>query len=92
MSCGTLWFPKLPVEILKNILGYLEPIWLFQVAAAYSEIEAILSFETSNRLWYDALPAALYLEPENFQDEMTLKHRMFVYSGQRRSQAPFQPS
>lgn len=71
---------QFPAEILKNILEYLEPIWLFQAAAAYPRISKILGFEVSNRIWYDAIPAALYLEPENFQDEELVKDRVLAYS------------
>jgi hypothetical protein len=71
---------QFPPEILKVILGYLEPIWLFQVAAAYHNIHELLDFETSNRVWYDAIPAALLLEPENFQDEVLVNDRMEAYS------------
>ncbi len=69
-----------PAEILKHILAYLEPIWLFQVAAAYPRINDLLDFENSNRIWYDAIPAALFLEPENFQDEVLVKDRMLAFS------------
>ncbi len=72
---------QLPVEVLKNILEYLEPIWLIQVAAAYPVINKVLGFQQSNRVWYDALPASLYLEPESFQDEMLVENRKSVYSG-----------
>lgn len=71
---------RLPVEVLKNILEYLEPIWLIQVAAAYPIINKVLGFQRSNRIWYDALPAALFLEPESFQDEMLVENRKTVYS------------
>jgi hypothetical protein len=72
---------QFPAEILKHILVYLEPIWLFQVAAAYPQIDDLLGFETSNRIWYDAVPAALFLEPEAFQDEVQVKGRMLAGSG-----------
>lgn len=71
---------QFPPEILKQIVGYLEPIWLFQVAAAYPQIHELLGFETANRIWYDAIPAALFPEPENFQDEALVKDRMLAYS------------
>ena len=71
---------QFPPEILQCVLGYLEPIWLFQLAAAYPKINALLSYETSNKIWYDALPAALCLEPENFQDEELVKDRTSTYS------------
>lgn len=66
---------RLPVEVLKNILEYLEPLWLLQVAAAYPDINKVLGFQQSNRIWYDALPAALFLEPESFQDEVLVENR-----------------
>ena len=72
---------QLPAEILKIILTYLEPIWLFQVAAAYPRIDDLLTFATSNKIWYHAIPAALLLEPESFQDEVLVKDRMLAYSG-----------
>jgi hypothetical protein len=71
---------QFPTEILKHIFGYLEPIWLFQVAAAYPHIYELLGSEISNRIWYDAVPAALFLEPENFQDEVLLRDRVLAYS------------
>lgn len=71
---------QFPPEILKHILAYLEPIWLFQVAAAYTRINDLLDFETSNRIWYDAVPAALFLEPESFQDEALVKDRILACS------------
>ena len=57
----------LPAEVLKMVLGYLEPIWLFQAEAAYPEIAALSS--SLNSVWYDILPHALFAEPEHFQDE-----------------------
>jgi hypothetical protein len=71
---------QFPAEILKEIVEYLEPIWLFQVAATYPKINELLGFEISNRIWYDAIPTALYLEPENFQDEVLVKDRLLAYS------------
>lgn len=71
---------QFPAEILKNILAHLEPIWLFQVAAAYPRIDDLLEIGVSNRIWYDAIPAALFLEPENFQDEELVKDRMAACS------------
>lgn len=71
---------QFPPEILQRILAYLQPIWLFQVAAAYPQINTLLGYETSNRIWYDVLPAALFLEPENFQDEELVKDRIAAYS------------
>ncbi|ERF70906.1 hypothetical protein EPUS_02428 [Endocarpon pusillum Z07020] len=71
---------RFPVEILKNILEYLEPIWLIQVASAYPDINKVLGFQQSNRIWYDALPAALFLEPESFQDEVLVENRKMAYT------------
>ena len=70
---------RFPAEVLKNILEYLEPIWLIQVAAAYPDINKVLGFQQSNRIWYDALPAALFLEPESFQDEVLVENRKMAY-------------
>lgn len=71
---------QFPAEILKNILAFLEPIWIFQAAAAYPGLDKLLGFEVSNRIWYDAIPAALFLEPESFQDEVLVKDRTSAYS------------
>ena len=49
------------------ILGYLEPIWLFQAEAAHPQICALLASLKS--IWYENLPPALFTEPEHFQDE-----------------------
>lgn len=57
----------LPNEILKMVLGYLEPIWLFQAEAAYTQIRA-LSLRL-NSVWYEIMPPALFAEPEQFQNE-----------------------
>jgi hypothetical protein len=83
---------QFPAEILKIVLSCLEPIWLFQVAAAYPKIDSLLDFQTSNKIWYDAMPAALFLEPENFQDEMLVKDRMSAYSKGDESNATLQLS
>ena len=77
---------QLPPEILKIILGLLEPIWLFQAEAAYPEI-ALLS-SNANFLWYNAIPPALQTEPEYFQDEDKLskirsKGAVIVAAGDR---------
>jgi hypothetical protein len=49
------------------ILGYIDPIWLFQAEAAYPQIRA---FSTSlNSVWYEIMPPALFTEPEHFQNE-----------------------
>lgn len=77
---------RFPPEILKQILGYLEAIWLFQVEAAYAMIGELLSFENSNRLWYDAVPDALLVEPEKFQDEALVKDWMLAYCKAERSE------
>jgi hypothetical protein len=71
---------QFPLEILVYILGYLEPLWLFQVSAAFSDLHELLGFEHSNKLWYDAVPPALFLEPEHFQNEMLVEDRMAAYS------------
>lgn len=71
---------QFPGEILKDILSHLEAIWLFQLAAAYPKINDLLGFETSNRIWYDAIPAALFLEPEAFQDEKLVEDRMLRHA------------
>jgi hypothetical protein len=62
-----LRFVTLPNEILKMILGYLDPIWLFQAEAANPQIRALLA--NLNSTWYENLPPALFAEPEHFQDE-----------------------
>ena len=49
------------------VLGYLEPIWLFQAEAAYTQIRA-LSLGL-NSVWYEIMPPALFAEPEQFQNE-----------------------
>ena len=81
-----------PAEILQIVLGLLEPIWLFQVAAAYPQIDSLLGFEKSNKIWYNATPAALFLEPENFQDEMLVEDRMSAYSTRNEPDATLQLS
>jgi hypothetical protein len=70
----------LPNEILKMVLGYLEPIWLFQAEAAYPQI---LTLSTSlNSVWYEILPPALFTEPEHFQNEdRVAARRAEPYSG-----------
>jgi hypothetical protein len=83
---------QFPAEILKNILEYLGPIWLFQAAAAYPRISKILGFKVSNRIWYDALPAALYPEPENFQDEELVQDRALAYSRNKETDTTLQLS
>jgi hypothetical protein len=76
---------RFPTEILKRIFGYLEATWLFQVEAAYAMIAELLSFENSNRLWYDEIPDALLANPENFQDEALVKDRMLAHCKVERS-------
>ena len=49
------------------VLGYLEPIWLFQAEAAYARIRT-LSLGL-NSVWYEIMPPALFAEPEQFQNE-----------------------
>jgi hypothetical protein len=49
------------------ILGYLEPIWLFQAEAAYPQIRALST--SLNSVWYEIMPPALFAEPEHFQNE-----------------------
>lgn len=34
----------------------------------------------SNRIWYDTLPAALYLEPESYQDDISVRDRVLGHS------------
>lgn len=65
---------KLPVEIVLHIVGFLEPVWMVQFARAFPEIDAMLSYEESNRMWFDALPPALLLEEEHFQDDMEIHY------------------
>jgi hypothetical protein len=49
------------------ILGYLDPIWLFQAEAAYPQIRALST--SLNSIWYENMPLALFAEPEHFQNE-----------------------
>jgi hypothetical protein len=49
------------------VLGYLEPIWLFQAEAAYPLIRALSI--SLNSIWYEITPPALFAEPEHFQNE-----------------------
>jgi hypothetical protein len=63
----------LPNEILKMILGYLDPIWLFQAEAAHPQIRALST--SLNSIWYENLPPALFAEPEHFQDEDRVARR-----------------
>ena len=49
------------------VLGYLEPIWLFQAEAAYPQIRALST--SLNSVWYEIMPPALFTEPEHFQNE-----------------------
>lgn len=60
---------QLPPEILLKVLGHLDPIWLFQAEAACSHIRSFLQSPASNKIWYNALPAALLAQPEYFQSE-----------------------
>lgn len=66
-------FITLPKEILKMILGYLDPIWLFQAEAAYPQIRALST--SLNSIWYESMPPALFAEPEHFQNEDRLAAR-----------------
>ena len=66
-DCEIPMLLQFPPEILQAILRYLEPIWIFQVEAAYPQIAELSASLT--KLWYNALPFALYLEPEHFQVE-----------------------
>lgn len=82
---GLHFYPRLPMllqfppEILKLILSYLEPIWLFQVEEAYAEIKELSL--ALNSVWYNSLPAALYLVPEHFQDEDKVNHKLVGPTG-----------
>ena len=60
---------QFPPEILLKVLGHLDAIWLFQVEAACSQIRLFLQSSAGNRVWYDAIPAALLAQPEHFQSE-----------------------
>lgn len=42
---------QFPTEILNDILGRLEPIWLFQLEQAIPSIGAYLNSKEANRLW-----------------------------------------
>jgi hypothetical protein len=66
-------FLTLPNEISKMILGYLDPIWLFQAEAAFPQIRALST--SLNSIWYEIMPPALFAEPEHFQDEDLLAAR-----------------
>jgi hypothetical protein len=59
--------------ILKMILGYREPIWLFQAEAAHPYIHALST--TLNSVWYEIMPPALLAEPEHFQNENSVVAR-----------------
>ena len=82
----SLKLPKivsLPNEILKMVLGYLEPIWLFQAEAACSQIRALST--NLNSVWYEIMPPALFTEPEHFQNEdRVAARRAEPYSGSLR--------
>jgi hypothetical protein len=69
-------------EILRMILGHLDPVWLFQLEKAIPEMCRYLTSEKSNLDWYNAVPAPLLLEPERFQSETqkSLRVRHFTAS------------
>jgi hypothetical protein len=62
----------MPVEILRKICGYLEPIWLWNLSHVCALTFRMLSFERGNYLWYDAIPSSLWSEAEHFQDDAEL--------------------
>jgi hypothetical protein len=65
------------------VLGYLEPIWLFQAEAAYPPIRALST--SLNSIWYEIIPPALFTEPEHFQNEgRVAARRADPYSGSLR--------
>jgi len=58
---------QFPPEILCCIFEKMEPIWMMQASYAYKETASFLCSEVANKLWYNAIPPALRLEPEFFQ-------------------------
>ena len=60
---------QFPPEILHKVLGQLDPIWLFQLEIACPQMSSFLRSRTANKVWYDAIPAALLTQPEYFQSE-----------------------
>lgn len=69
------------------VLGNLEPIWIFQLEAAYPETVAVTA--NLNFLWYNRLPPALFIEPEHFQNE---GHVRDVRRGPSRGNAKIGPT
>ena len=57
---------QFPPEILHKVLGQLDPIWLFQLEIACPQMSSFLRSRTANKVWYDAIPAALLTQPEYF--------------------------
>lgn len=58
---------KLPAELLQMVVELLEPIWMFQLEEAYSEIRERLSYPGANAVWYRSLPPSLWLKKASFQ-------------------------
>jgi hypothetical protein len=64
---------NMPHEIFVRICSYLEPIWLWNLSHTCHFAFVGLSFALGNKIWYDAIPAALYKEKEKYQDEAELR-------------------
>lgn len=61
---------QFPYEIQLELLSYLEPLWVIQLAEAYEVVDQILRSDAFNIFWYRLMPPHLMTEPESFQLEM----------------------
>ena len=70
-----------PPEILAKILSYLEPCWLLQAITASEEIDKFMTSDLGNQIFFNALPAAIWMEPEHFQDMQEVHERLSAIAG-----------
>ncbi|KAI9778693.1 MAG: hypothetical protein M1839_007924 [Geoglossum umbratile] len=60
-------------ELLAEIGSYLPAFWLLQLCSTCRAMNDLFGFKRNNVIWYNALPPALWLTGERFQNEEELK-------------------
>lgn len=62
----------MPLVVFGQICVSLEPLWLLNLSQTCRYMQQQLSFEQSNKTWYDVLPSSVWKEAERYQDETEL--------------------
>ncbi|KAI9845561.1 MAG: hypothetical protein M1837_004658 [Sclerophora amabilis] len=75
----------MPPEIVQQISSKLPAVWLVCFSNTCKTVYDLLSHEKANKIWYDAMPPSIWIQPEAFQIEEELKRIVLAVEAKRAS-------